>query len=103
MKFRIGDWIRSKDGLDTAKVTNSTIDFYKEGFYVALEDEWELWQPKKGEWCWFWFDMSSTPELGQFKEMFNGDLFCSIQNGNDVFKFCEPFRGELPSCLKNKH
>ena len=116
-KFKVGDWVQFVDADGTryfGKCTGIRDTYHSDyGDITVVDTDWadvgyfiqdiEYWQPEKGEWCWFWLDMSSNPELGQFKEMFNGDLFCSIQNGNDAFKFCEPFIGELPSYLKNKH
>jgi hypothetical protein len=55
------------------------------------------WQPKKGEWCWFWDDIKAETVLGRFS-MMNGNRFqCNLclkwQN-------CAPFVGELPEHLK---
>jgi hypothetical protein len=55
------------------------------------------WQPKPGEWCWFWDDIKTETVLGRFS-MMNGNRFqCNLclkwQN-------CAPFNGELPEHLK---
>ena len=108
-EFKVGDWVTTKagytkqisgltrDACDTLSIGNTSV-----GINVVFKNEIEFWQPEIGEWCWFRFDNHSSPELGQFKEMFNGDLFCSKQNDNDAFQFCEPFFGELPSFFKDQ-
>ena len=109
-KFKVGDWIRSRDGLDISKVTEDTLRFYKDGFNVELEDEWELWAPVDGEWCWFWYT-NCSPTLAQYVD-FDGDefianVFSSNHKNNrrhrtEYYPNCAPFIGALPDYLKEK-
>lgn len=98
-QFKVGDWIRSKDGIDVCAVTKDTIRFYKEGFNKDLSDEWELWQPQPGEWCWF-RDNRGEASLRQFLQM------CPVVKTNYISKqglisgTVEPFIGKLPTFLK---
>jgi hypothetical protein len=55
------------------------------------------WQPKPGEWCWFWDTKAFAPCLGQFEQM-NGRKYRDTESRN--WDFCELFIGELPSYLK---
>lgn len=62
------------------------------------------WQPKEGEWCWFWDNGDLTASgfvLGRFRRM-NGKLFIST-NDNLYWDNCAPFPIEhLPEPLKDK-
>ena len=58
----------------------------------------EAWQPKKGEWCWFWDDVKNSsehPVLDRFKSIENGKFKAYYPWDN-----CAPFKGELPEHLK---
>lgn len=79
-------------------------DFYE-------SEEIELWQPKQGEWCWFW-NSEKDLTLQKFykkqqdyfivvfceKHKTAGIIFYDVTDKH--FKNCEPFTGELPSFLK---
>jgi hypothetical protein len=55
------------------------------------------WQPKEGEWCWFWDDIKAETVLGRFSIM-NGNRFeCNLRL---KWQNCAPFKGELPEHLK---
>ena len=91
-KFKVGDWIRSRDGLDISKVTEDTLIFYKDGFNVELEDEWELWAPVDGEWCWF---RNNSRVSGL--ELLN---FSGTYLDDEDYRNYEPFIGNLPNFIK---
>ncbi len=55
------------------------------------------WQPEPGQWCWFWDISVHIPSLRRFKEMIN-TRYRDMDNVSWIL--CEPFVGELPSCLK---
>ena len=55
------------------------------------------WQPKEGEWCWFWDEGDITSTLSQYKK---GQLGNSIDSVGTGWNFCAPFIGELPPHLK---
>ncbi len=61
----------------------------------------EHWQPKEGEWCWFWDKKDNTPSIGKIEKYHNGYYYSSAFNGS-ICEYCEPFIGELPSFLKDK-
>ena len=57
----------------------------------------EAWQPKPGEWCWFWDDIKAETVLRRFS-MINGNRFeCNL---GLRWLNCAPFTGELPEHLK---
>lgn len=59
----------------------------------------EAWQPKPGEWCWFWDDIKAETVLRRFSLM-NGNRFqCNL---GLKWQNCAPFIGELPEHLKEK-
>jgi hypothetical protein len=55
------------------------------------------WQPKPGEWCWFWMEEFEGAYLRRFAKMENGRYMTNI---NDSYYNCAPFVGELPEHLK---
>jgi hypothetical protein len=71
-----------------------------------LAEEWEPWEPKKGQWCLFWEDFNEDDiwlgvidiHIGKFARM-NGEYFES-SNGV-VWSKCMEFTGELPEFIKN--
>ena len=89
--FKVGDWI---------KEPNNTLTKLKEipelNSYYA--EECVLWQPKQGEWCWFWNEYDDTPTLSRFLCMYSDDEN-GLPNG---FDFCEPFIGQLPTILQSQ-
>jgi hypothetical protein len=55
------------------------------------------WQPKEGEWCWFWDEKLYGAFLSKFEKM-QDDVFFDWE-GN-CWQNCTPFNGELPEHLK---
>lgn len=62
----------------------------------------EAWQPKKGEWCWFWeFNWQKRAAvLAKFIEINGGTYKAEVSNGTWLYDNCAPFIGELPEHLK---
>ena len=57
------------------------------------------WQPKQGEWCWFWDrDSDGRAILGRFDMMTTEGKY--KREFGFSFKNCAPFTGELPPHLK---
>lgn len=111
-EFKIGDWVRSKGSEINSQNAELLVKQLKsqiqiDKFIIPYIDEWELWQPKEGEWCWFWDD-GYRPMLcksnGKVIKYFNGTiLYMSdeyIYSGTFGTRYCEPFIGELPSFIK---
>ena len=118
MKFKVGDWVRSKEN----KFDFSLVSIDTEKFYKALgsnfEDVWELWQPKEGEWCWFYSDVMKLDNVGilrkftqmekdiQGDDMFGCEPMKSFKEEFEhikvFYKYCEPFIGNLPSFIKGE-
>lgn len=108
-QFKVGDWVKTKAGFikqiscltgdkcDTLSIGNTSI-----GINVVFKNEIELWQPKEGEWCWFYDDTEGTPIFGRFyKQDKDFGNCCYPQHQiNSPYSYCEPFIGELPSFLK---
>ncbi len=69
---------------------------------VYSDDCSEEWEPKLYEWCWF-ISCNDTFELMQFvRKLTNGQYQAKTLHGT-VFNYgrCEPFKGKLPSQIKN--
>ena len=57
------------------------------------------WQPKEGEWCWFWEDGNHHgSRLAKFDSITENKDFKSA--AGIIYKHCAPFKGELPPHLK---
>lgn len=73
--------------------------FHKE---QTLDFSLPEWQPKEGEWCWFWDDNKVVVAvLSKFKciKYIGSNAF--YQNINDIpYTHCAPFKGDLPEHLK---
>ena len=107
-EFKVGDWVTTKagytkqisgltrDACDTLSIGNTSV-----GINVVFKNEIELWQPKEGEWCWFWDTITPhRPTLRQFGK-YEEDYFTDTEH--NPFTSCEPFFGELPSFLRSTH
>lgn len=103
--FKVGDWVRDKVN---GKVVQLAEHFHPGGI--------ELWEPKPGEWCWFWNEYSDVPILAKLisiGSVFGRPLEYKVKTpsciseisynymSNMSFKKCEPFIGQLPSFLKD--
>lgn len=120
-KFEVGDWVII-EGLEPfngifkilGHIIIEGINCYDVGFEIKVPETYiTLWQPKEGEWCWFWDEYLNKPQLEQFNKMIVG-FECGISyflyapkcnkfiNGQIGSKFCEPFIGNLPDSLKDK-
>ena len=107
--FKVGDWVINKTSKqriikkvtsvysDTVTVGNPTV-----GINVMLVKDLELWEPKLGEWCWFW-NFNEMPTLEQFSKYHNLDDHLGNYETLAVklYQHCEPFIGELPTYLKD--
>jgi hypothetical protein len=56
------------------------------------------WQPKPGEWCWFWDQNTHSVHLAKFSGIVNNKLYRSAEGV--WWQNCAPFIGELPEHLK---
>ena len=110
-KFKVGDWVVNKTSKQriVKKVTSTysdtvTVGDSEVGINVMLINDLELWQPKPGEWCWFW-DIDSNPTLCQYSKYINGEYEALTINPKyklqGLFGFCEPFIGIVPTNMKD--
>jgi len=103
--FKVGDWCYHENSIkqidfideDTICGDESIMISFTNNSYGYTSD-CELWQPKEGEWCWFYSELNERPYIDKFITM-KGDYYKTLW-WNDNFQFCEPFIGELPSFLK---
>ena len=105
-KFKVGDWYRNKHLNKLYQVNGYEGDFHVViGQWVQHTDEvlnnFELWVPKEGEWCWFWNNKNKLPTLTKF-DFKTGRYWTSGGTQGEFFGFehCEPFIGQLPTHLK---
>ena len=101
-KFKVGDWVR--DLRDNSVFQINSVNFnlnlsITNGVYIH-------WQPKPGEWCWFYQSKREIPTLGNLKYFSDKDSFCAYSTPKasmsvKYFKYCEPFLGHLPNNLQS--
>lgn len=95
-QFKVGDWIKNNSSNIVFRYTN---DMLKPDLSCC-----EPWQPKPGEWCWFWDKLGLKPFLSKFIENTKDGSFVSegitLPSGLVVSTYCEPFIGQLPSICK---
>ena len=101
-KFKVGDWVR--DLRDNRVFQINSVNFNlklstKNTVYVH-------WQPKIGEWCWFWNKdrLHTVAQLVEVCNEGNRKYFASIPNKphqlGGYYENCEPFLGHLPTKLQ---
>lgn len=82
---------------EKARPTLYPIEQYRDIIANLPAPQPEKWQPKPGEWCWFWDTIKAETVLRRFK-MMNGNRFeCNL---GLRWLNCAPFTGELPEHLK---
>ena len=97
MNFKAGDWVR-----DTREGMRKPIAQLKENCIALTHPEehakhFVLWQPKEGEWCWFYKEAYiKHTDLRQFRS--KGDEGY-ITMDFSYYTTCEPFIGQLPSFI----
>lgn len=108
-KFKVGDWVRTLDwDTSTWKYISQIKKITSEWEYPIITeygrfrlDSTKLWQPKPGEWCWFWDAFTKdAPLLTRFIKMTPEGYYTS-HSRNKEYSHCEPFVGTLPSSLKD--
>lgn len=117
--FKLGDWVISTKypKANPIKIQHQhAIDTGVLGTYanskgqasLLYAEECKLWQPKVGEWCWFYKEQVkleyvgthwAIPYLGRFGKFTEQGVqtiekFC--------YSFCEPFIGQLPTFIKDQ-
>ncbi len=125
MLLREGSQMSSLKPGDWIEITYTSIYHMKPFITKYISDELinskfiksiKLWQPKVGEWCWFWnkdMDTNQSPRLAQFHLMteelqkpmdfpaFYQTKYKATKLGY-LYDFCEPFIGQLPTSLKDQ-
>ena len=120
--FKLGDWVISTKypKANPIKIQHQhAIDTGIFGTYTNTKGQANLlyseecmpWQPKVGEWCWFWNKSFPKPQLLPFRSYFRNSFY-STEYGvtifNEVlcecnyFDYCEPFIGQLPTFIKDQ-
>ena len=92
---KVGLWVRDPRGT-ISKLWEGELGLTTASYYAA--EDCTLWEPKDGEWCWFWNDGTSL-QIGKFSHMFGKDYAMHDEFGFDSFQHCEPFLGKLPTAL----
>lgn len=109
-QFKVGDWVKCIDGSiqRIAEIDEKSEEIY----YIDSDNELnsyffsnvKSWHPKEGEWCWF--SKNNSTYFAKLMEIdlddIEGDIYTVRDlNYNTIFcSHCEPFIGELPSCIK---
>ncbi len=123
-KYNAGDWVKDKRypehgwvKLGEAEETSNGRIVYNIGNdkYFWQRDILEKWEPKIGEYCWFYKKDSYNPVFAKFNRFLPPDnnlgVYVAtgfIPNGTDrkddeefgYFYSCAPFIGKLPEGLK---
>jgi len=99
-KFKVGDWARHPISKIIICITELNL-MYSTKHLIP-------WQPKLGDWCWFWCSEYDKP-IKQLAKFIRRDysepqwtLEVMLQDGDYAkFSYCEPFIGTLPTNIKN--
>ena len=93
------DWINivRDDGIIFNTIQWDGTEVPKNGY------SFELWEPKMGEWCWFWNIHMKEPVLCNFiKKTDSYYESISLLVEQKYWKYSEPFIGKLPTNIKEK-
>ena len=96
-KFKVGDWVTEQGVLK--QIPNPIKPEYLEHHLALYERRCEPWQPKEGEY------IIATDGIKVYLVRFLGmnyeKFICAHLDGfSEAFTKIQPFRGELPSWLK---
>ena len=103
-EFKVGDWVRdTRQGMKNpiVQLKSNCIALTNPKEYAT---QYELWEPKEGEWCWSKYDglvrviQKETPTNSYIVE----PVALTIQRQLYDITGLEPFIGELPTFLKDK-
>jgi len=103
-KFKVGDWVRVIDDNELFQI--KAIDngwFYRDVEYNVgyMDNDLELWVPKRGEWCWVWNVHMTRPLPARAVEITeDGTIKTEAIDGQSFWKYYEPYIGKLPTKLK---
>ena len=108
-KFKVGDFITvtgtSVSTEQVVKIDGDIIHVRNYGMCYARQAT--PWQPKKGDWCWFWNEgaIITVLELLEIVDDGNRKYFAAMPNIphflGGYYQYCEPFLGQLPTKLRN--
>ena len=93
--FKPGDWVY------IPSLNTEPAQYRSDLCHLGLE----LWQPKVGEWCWFWNrDKPNKPKLKQLYSInYEHDVHWTYKTIDcKTYQHCEPFIGQLPTHLKDQ-
>ena len=113
--FKLDNWVimpNDPDKRSLAQVKETYTESNKGKLYWPSEDSaavcsemthYELWQPQRGEWCWFWGIFDLVPKLAQFIDVHSKGYHAKTFSANDssYYSNVEPFIGQLPTILKD--
>jgi hypothetical protein len=119
-QFKVGDWVRWKGSTAICKVLSDSIRDGSNHSVTKIKEGWkftsnfELWQPKVGEWCLFWdYETDKSATLAKFDSVIRIEhtedipytevLYKSQENGLQRYICCEPFTDELPNFIKGRN
>lgn len=104
-KFKVGDWvIHNQKFKIVTKVVDGLIDCLDHSpARVMRKDTLELWDPKLGEWCWFHNGTVESLYFYKFHSIIFEGYIADIEHvmTAQIFKYCEPFTGNLPTIIKD--
>lgn len=99
--YKPGDWLIDIKGNQRPINTIFKVEDEYTRYRVA---DVKLWQPRSGDWCWFWDKLDLKPFLSKFIENTKDGSFVSegitFTSGRVISIYCEPFIGELPTICK---
>ena len=106
-QFKVGDWLIGKHSkypicIETigTTLTNSSVTI--NGTFSV--DQFTLWQPQKGEWCWIGKNLSKIvthDRDGYFTCLNSNGIYTAYMELEYIYKIAEPFIGELPTFLQH--
>ena len=112
-KFKVGDWVVEIHSTTKAQVlelfgNQIRVKFcYPDAIITTDSSDFIPWQPKKGDWCWFWNKGTTITvlELLEIVDDGNRKYFAAMPNNTlhslgGYYQYCEPFLGTLPTKLR---
>ena len=104
IEFKINDWVSIVrfPNHEPVQIKELKDDGYILSTNLFAKSEYlTKWEPKEGEWCWF-YDDNGIVQLGKLIEIIGECYKVYLNSDNtDIFCYCEPFFGKLPSFYIN--